>query len=134
VRGLLAAPNFVHLSTLRASGAPRNHVMWVGLQGEHILVCTSDATRKAKDMRRDPRVALPVVDRDNPYRMAGIQRRVVDARPDHDCAVMDLISGKYTGRHFPYRAPDRVCFVIAVEQAGQRILDFVDRPGRTPGG
>lgn len=34
--------------------------MWVGLEGEHILVCTSDAIWKAKDMRRDPRVALSV--------------------------------------------------------------------------
>src|SRR5579864_4468176 len=76
VRELLAAPNYVHLSTLRADGSPRNHVVWVGLDGDHILVCTSDHTWKAKDMRGDPNVALSVVDFDNPYLMAAVQGTV----------------------------------------------------------
>src|SRR5579872_4299963 len=32
VRQLLDAPNYVHLSTLRADGSPRNWVVWVGLE------------------------------------------------------------------------------------------------------
>jgi hypothetical protein len=56
VRELLDAPNYVHLSTLRADGSPRNWVVWVGLEGEHILICTSDTVWKATDMRNDPRV------------------------------------------------------------------------------
>ena len=56
VRELLQAPNYVHLSTLRADGSPRNWVVWAGLEDDRILVCTSDAIAKAKDMRRDPRV------------------------------------------------------------------------------
>ena len=81
VRQLLDAPNYVHLSTLRADGSPRNWVVWVGLEDDHILVCTSDAIWKAKDMRRDPRVALSVTDMANPYRMAAIQGRVAEVRP-----------------------------------------------------
>jgi PPOX class probable F420-dependent enzyme len=73
VRELLQAPNYVHLSTLRADGSPRNWVVWVGLEGDRILVCTSDAIWKAKDMRRDPRVAMSLTDMANPYRMAAIQ-------------------------------------------------------------
>ena len=131
VRPLLEAPNYVHLSTLRADGRPRNHVVWVGLEGERVLICTSDWTWKAKDMRRDPRVALSVIDRDNPYRMASLQGRVVEERPDEGCRLMDPISIKYTGAPFPSRGPDRVCFVIAVEHAAQRTLNFVHRPGVT---
>src|SRR5258706_13257101 len=67
LRELLKAPNYVHLATLRADGSPRDWVVWVRVEGDHILVCTSDATWKAKDMRRDPRVALPVSDMANPY-------------------------------------------------------------------
>jgi len=128
VRALLEAPNYVHLSTLRRDGRPRNHVVWVGLEDERILVCTSDWTWKAKDMRRDPRVALSVVDADNPYRMAALQGRVVEVRPDEGCRLMDPISMKYTGRPFPSRGADRVCFVIEVEHAGLRTLGFVHRP------
>ena len=39
------APNHVDLATLRANGAPRNHVVWVGLEGDRVLISTSDATR-----------------------------------------------------------------------------------------
>ncbi len=128
VRTLLEAPNYVHLSTLRADGSPRNWVVWVGLEGEHILVCTSDATWKAKDMRREPRVALSVTDLANPYQMAAIQGQVVEVRSDEGSRYMDPISIKYTGRPFPSRGPDRVCFVIAVEKAVQRTLGFVHNP------
>ena len=128
VRELLEAPNYVHLSTLRADGSPRNWVVWVGLEGEHILVCTSNAIWKAKDMLRDPRVALSVTDIDNPYRMAAIQGRVVEVRGDEGCRYMDPISHKYTGAAFPSRGNDRVCFVIAVEKAAQRTLEFTHQP------
>lgn len=128
VRELLDAPNYVHLSTLRADGSPRNWVVWAGLEGDHILVCTSDAIWKAKDMRRDPRVALSVTDMANPYRMAAIQGRVVDVRPDEGCRYMNPISFKYTNAPFPSCGPDRVCFVIAVEKAVRQTLGFVHNP------
>ncbi len=129
VRALLESSNYVHLATLRATGAPRNHLVWVGLEGQHILVCTSDWTWKAKDMRRDPRVALSVVDLENPYRMAGLQGTVVEDRLDEGCRYMDPISIKYTGAPFPSRGPDRRCFVIAVHQAAHHTLDFAHQPG-----
>jgi PPOX class probable F420-dependent enzyme len=129
VRELLEAANYVHLATLRADGSPRNHVVWVGLEQDHILVCTSEVTWKAKDMRRDPRVGLSVVDLANPYRMATLQGRVVDERADEGCRYMDPISRKYTGKPFPSRGSDRVCFVIAIEQARSHTLRFVHDPG-----
>jgi PPOX class probable F420-dependent enzyme len=129
VRELLEAPNYVHLSTLRADGSPRNWVVWVGLEGDRILICTSEAVWKAKDMRRDPRVAMSVADLGNPYRMATLQGRVIEIRPDEGCRYMDPISVKYTGAPFPSRGADRVCFVIAVDKAAQRTLGFVHDPG-----
>jgi PPOX class probable F420-dependent enzyme len=122
VRHILDAANYVHLSTLRADGSPRNWVVRAGLEDDYILVCTSDAIWKAKDMRRDPRVALPVTDMANPYRMAAIQGRVVEVRPDEGCRYMDPISVKYTNAPFPSRGPERVCFVIAAEKAVCRTL------------
>ena len=129
VRALLDAPNYVHLSTLRADGSPRNWVVWVGLEGDHVLVCTSDTVLKAKDMRRDPRVGLSVTDLANPYRMATLQGRVVEIRDDEGCRYMDPISIKYTSAPFPSRGPDRMCFVIAIEKAHQRTLAFTHEPG-----
>jgi hypothetical protein len=104
-------------------------VVWVGLEDDCILVCTSDAIWKAKDMCRDPRVALSVTDMADPYRMAAIQGRVVDVCADKGCRYMDPISVKYTAAPFPSCGPDRVCFVIAVDKAACRALGFVHDPG-----
>jgi PPOX class probable F420-dependent enzyme len=128
VRALLEAPNYVHLSTLRADGSPRNWVVWVGLERDQILVCTGERTWKARDMMRDPRVALSVVDLANPYKMAAIQGRVTEVRPDEDCRYMDPISMKYRSEPFPARGPGRVCFVIAAEKAGNQTLGFTHNP------
>lgn len=111
VRLLLEAPNYVHLSTLRADGRPRNHVVWAGLEGDRVLICTSDWTWKAKDMRRDPRVALSVIDRGNPYQMAALQGRVAEERPDEGCRLMDPIETAVLPR-IPGAEPRRL--VIAV--------------------
>src|ERR1700751_2863184 len=97
VRRLLDAPNYVHLATLRADGSPRSWVVWTGLEGELVLVCSTDCSWKAKDLRGEPRVSLSVVDLENPYRMASLQGRVVEIRPDEGCRYMDPISFKYTG-------------------------------------
>jgi hypothetical protein len=72
-------------------------VVWAGVEGDCLLVCTGESTWKARDMRRGPRVGISVVDLANPYRMAAIQGRVTEARPDEDCRYMDPISVKYTG-------------------------------------
>jgi PPOX class probable F420-dependent enzyme len=130
VRELLSGPNYVHLATLRADGSPRSHVVWVGLEDEMVLVCTSDTTWKAKDMRRDPRVSLSVIDGTDPYRMAALQGRVVAERPDEGCRYMDPISIKYTGAPFPSRGADRICFVIAIEKAAQVVLPLRHAPVR----
>jgi PPOX class probable F420-dependent enzyme len=129
VRGLLERPNYVHLATLRKDGSPRSWVVWAGVEGERILLCTDTGTWKARDMQRDARVSLSVVDLENPYQMAALQGRVVEVRPDPENVYMDVLSHKYTGKPFPHRGPDRVCFVIEVDQAGQRTLGFEHQPG-----
>ena len=129
VRPLLEAPNYVHLSTLMPDGAPKVEPVWVAREGDRVLVTTDARSIKARNVVGDPRVALSVVDRGNPYRMAALQGRVVEERPDEGCRLMDPISIKYTGAPFPSRGPDRVCFVIAVEKAAQHTLNFVHRPG-----
>lgn len=128
VRALLDEPNYVHLTTLRKDGSPRNWVVWVGLDGNHVLVCTGKGTWKARDMLRDPRVSLSVTDLADPYRMAALQGRVIEVRSDADGSIMDGIARTYTSNDFPMRGPDRVCFVIEVSHAGARTLGFEHRP------
>ena len=79
-------------------------------------------------MRRDRRVALSVIDHGDPYRMAMLQRRVIEERPDEGCRYMNPISRKYTGAPSPQPRQRLHGFVIAVERAAARTLDFVHSP------
>src|SRR5438874_11573096 len=118
IRSLLDSPNFAHLSTLMSDGSPQSVPVWVGREGDRILIGTGEASLKAKNTRRDPRVALSIIDFQNPYREVQLRGRVVERRPDGDFKYLDAISHKYTGKPFPMRNPEgRVALVIEIEKA-----------------
>ena len=125
VKALLDGPNFAHLATLRKDGSPQVDPVWVGREGDRILVGTGEGTVKAKNSRRDPRVGLSIVGFRNPYDEAMIRGRIVERRPDPDLEVMDEISRKYTGKEFPWRGSEgRVVLVIEPDHVTVQKLPF----------
>ena len=129
VKQLIDRPNFAHLATLMSDGSPQSVPVWVGREGDHIIVCTGEGSLKAKNTRRDPRVALSIVDFTNPYEEVQIRGRVTERRPDSDFKTMDWVSQKYTGKPFPFRQPEgRVVLVIEVEKARYTKLPFEHTP------
>ena len=130
MKQLVDGPNFAHLATLMADGALHSVPVWVGREGDRLLICTGEGSLKAKNTRRDPRVALSIVDFHDPYREVQLRARVVERRPDPNLAIMDPISRKYTGKPFPFRAPEgRVALVLEVEKARFTKLPFEHTPG-----
>jgi PPOX class probable F420-dependent enzyme len=128
---LIDRPNFAHLATLMPDGSPQSVPVWVGREGEHLVICTGETSLKGKNTRRDPRVALSVVDFDNPYEEAQIRGRVIERRPDPDLKMMDSISHKYTGKPFPMRNPEgRVALIIEVEKERYTKLPFQHTPAK----
>ena len=131
IKALLDRPNFAHLGTLMPDGSPQSAPVWVGRDGDRILIGTGEGSLRAKNSRRDPRVSLSVVDMDDPYCEAQLRGRVVERRPDGDLTGMDAISRKYTGQPFPWRNPEgRVLLVIEVERARYHQLPFKHTPGK----
>jgi PPOX class probable F420-dependent enzyme len=129
VRDLLSHPNFAHLATLMPDGSPNVTPVWIGVEGDRILICTGEGSLKARNLRRDPRLALSVVDFHNPYEEVQIRGRVVEFRDDSGFVVMDEISRKYTGKEFPWRDPaGRLALVIEVEKARYTKLPFEHTP------
>lgn len=131
VKQLVDRPNFAHLATLMPDGSPQSVPVWVGREGDHLVVCTGEGSLKAKNTRRDARVAVSIVDFTNPYEEVQIRGRVVERRPDSDFKTMDAISHKYTGQPFPFRNPEgRVALVMEVEKARYTKLPFEHTPPR----
>jgi hypothetical protein len=93
------------------------------------VICTGEGSLKAKNTRRDPRVALSIVGFEDPYKETQIRGRVVEWRPDPDLKFMDPLSHKYTGKPFPFRGPDgRLALIIEVEKARYAKLPFQHTP------
>ncbi len=129
VKQLIDRPNFAHFATLMPDGSPNATPVWVGRDGDHLVICTSEGSLKAKNTKRDPRVAVSIVDFTNPYEEVQIRGRIVDRRPDPDLKTMDPISQKYTGKPFPMRGPEaRVALIVQVDKARYTKLPFQHTP------
>jgi len=129
VRSLLEGPNFVHLATVDPHGVPQSMAVWVGMEGDHVLVCTGATTKKARNAAHNPHVAMSVSNHENPYETASLRGTVIEIRNDDDLADMDPISMVYIGKPFPYRAPGRVTLVIAIDAVRHGTLPFEHTPG-----
>src|SRR5262249_47685661 len=81
---LIDGRNFAHLATLRADGSPHSAPVWIGREGNRLYIATDDNSVKGRNTKRDPRVAISVVDLDDPYSEAQIRGRVVERRRDSD--------------------------------------------------
>lgn len=129
IRSLIDGANFAHLATLMPDGSPQSVPVWVGREGDHILICTGEGSLKAKNTHRDSRVSLSIVDFHDPYREAQLRGRVIERRLDSDLKIMDPISHKYIGKQFPFRSPEgRVALVIEIEKARYSKLPFEHTP------
>ena len=62
LRELLTSRNFVHLATVLPDGCPHSVPVWATVDGDRIAFFTQAKSRKARNLERDPRVALSVVD------------------------------------------------------------------------
>ena len=126
---LLARPNFAHLSTLMPDGSPNSTPVWIGVLGDQLVIGSGEGSLKVKNLRRDPRLSLSVIDFHNPYEEVQIRGRVVEFRADSNFEIMDEISRKYIGKEFPFRNPEgRVALIIAVEKARYTKLPFEHTP------
>ena len=93
--------------------------VWVDLEGDLVLVNTARGRQKDKNMRRDPRVAMAVIDPENPYRYLEIRGRIAEITEEGADAHIDKMAKKYLGADkYPYRQPSetRVIFKIQPER------------------
>ncbi len=129
VKQLLDGVNFAHLATLMPDGSPQSVAVWVGRDGDRVVVCTGEGSLKARNTLRDPRVSLSVLNLENPYEEVQLRGRVVERRPDPRLTIMDPISVKYTGHPFPFRSPEgRIALIIEIDKARYAKLPFEHRP------
>jgi PPOX class probable F420-dependent enzyme len=87
-------------------GSPQVTPVWVDRDGDTILVNTAKGRQKDKNVQRDPRVSVTLIDPDNPYRYVEIRGRVVEATDKGAKDHIDKMAKKYLGvEKYPYAQP-----------------------------
>ena len=70
---------FANLATLMPSGQPQVTPVWVDYDGSHVVINTAEGRQKDKNLQRDGRVAMSIMDPDNPYRYLEVRGHVAEA-------------------------------------------------------
>ena len=100
---------FANLATLMPDGSPQVTPVWVDYDGNHVIVNSARGRQKDKNMQRNAKVALSILDPDNPYRYLEIRGKVDDITEQGAEAHIDKMAQKYLGKDkYPYRRDGEV--------------------------
>jgi hypothetical protein len=108
-RDLFQKRAFASLATLMPDGRPQVTPVWCDFDGEHVIFNSAKGRQKDKNVRRDPRVSLAIVDPENPYRYLEIRGSVVEITEDGADESINKLAKKYLGvDKYPYGQPGEV--------------------------
>ena len=115
VEQLFQQKNLIFISTINSDGSPQLTPVWGDYDGEHVLVNTAEGRLKHKNILRDPRVAISVVDHNNPLNMTTIKGKVIEIIPDYDYIHANKLTKQYMGLdEYPFKrdGEKRIIFKI----------------------
>ena len=116
VAKLLEGRNFAFVATLMKDGWPQITPTWVDLEDGKILVNTAEGRLKQKNISRDGRVAISVIDQNNPYHMVTVRGRVVEQRKEGADEHIDKLAKKYLSLDkYPLRSPNEKRIIIKIK-------------------
>ena len=116
------APNFATVATVMPDGSPEATVVWVESDAEHVYFNTAMHRLKARNLQRNPNVAVTVFDPADPYRGFAVRGRaelVLEGAREH----IDRIARAYTGEPFRTLGPDEVRVIVRIKPERIHVFD-----------
>ena len=99
---LLRLPSTCYVATTMPDGSPQLTQTWVDTDGRHVLINTVQGFQKARNVERDPRVALTVSDPANPSRYWSVRGQVVAATNEGAAEHIEELAQRYLGGPYPW--------------------------------
>jgi PPOX class probable F420-dependent enzyme len=118
-KDLFQKPAFGSFTTLMPDGSPQTTPVWVDFQDGKVIVNTALGRQKDKNVRRDPRVAITLMDPENPYRYLEVRGKVEEITQDGAAQHIDKMAKKYLGKDkYPFAQPgeQRVLLKVTPEK------------------
>jgi PPOX class probable F420-dependent enzyme len=107
---------FASLATIMPDGSPQVTPVWVDYDGGVVRFNTAKGRVKARNLKAGSRVALAIMDPDNPYRYLQIRGRVRHVTEEGADAHIDQLAKKYLGKDkYPFGQPGEVRVMYEVE-------------------
>ena len=113
---LLESSALAHIATIGPDGEPQNNPVWFDWDGEQVKFSQTKTRQKYKNVGREPRLALSIVDPENPYRYLEIRGEVVRVEEDPNNDFINAMAKKYLGvDEYPYHQPGDERIVLYIE-------------------
>ena len=113
---LFEGKNLVFLATTMKDGSPQVSPVWADFEDNHIMVNTAEGRIKHKNVLRDPRVAVSVVDNSNPLDMTAIKGSVAEIIPDYDYQHANKLTKKYMDKdRYPFRREGEKRIILKIK-------------------
>jgi PPOX class probable F420-dependent enzyme len=115
---LLEEKNFAFVATLMKDGSPQITPVWIDFEKDTntVLINTAEGRVKHKNISRDPRIAISVVNHNNPYEMVTIRGKVIEQITKGAGEHADKLAKKYLGLDkYPYHSPNEKRVVLKTE-------------------
>tara|TARA_B100000315_G_scaffold215562_1_gene214922 strand:- start:21 stop:416 length:396 start_codon:yes stop_codon:yes gene_type:complete len=116
VEKLFQKKNLIFIATINPDGSPQLTPVWGNYNDNHILINTAEGRIKHKNVQKDPRVAVSVVDHDNPLNMTTIRGKVVQIISDYDYSHANELTKQYMGiNEYPYKRENEKRIIIKIK-------------------
>ena len=116
VQRLFQQKNLIFISTINSDGSPQLTPVWGNYDDGYVLVSTAEGRLKHKNVLRDPRVSISVVDHDNPLNMTTIKGEVIEIIPDYDYIHANKLTKQYMGiDEYPFKRPGEKRIIFKVK-------------------
>ncbi len=113
---LFSEKNLVFIATVMRDGSPQVSPVWANYEDGCVLINTAEGRIKHKNVLRDPRVAVPVVSKNNPLDMITIRGIVDELIPDYEYKHADKLTKQYMGRdHYPFKRDDEKRVILKIK-------------------
>ncbi len=99
---LLQEPVHAVLTTMMPDGLPQSSMVWVDYDGAYVLVNTALERQKSRNMQRNPKVTLLVIDPQNSSRWISVRGLVVEMIEDGAEVHANKLTQLYTGKTYFY--------------------------------
>ena len=119
-KDLLESTALAHVATIGPNGGPHVNPVWFGWDGDLISFSQTKSRQKLRNLQKDNRISLSIVDPVNPYRYLEVRGKAIEVIEDPDKAFIDSMAQKYLGQEkYPWSQPgdQRVIVVVEPERA-----------------